>query len=99
VPEETWIRADFNGLLARDLLCIAHGDTVKDRRGKTISLRAGLLLTAYDDDINTAGEPDALVATGVVEQSPEQKQRHGSVWSLRIDSNGIRHESELGASA
>ncbi len=90
-----WIYADFNGLLARDLLCIAHSDTVKDRAGRVIHLREGMRLTAYDEDEDDERNPDALFATGVVEPSPKSKHS-GTRWSLRTDEDGVRHESEIG---
>ncbi len=52
-------------------------------------------LTAYDEDEDDDRNPDALFATGVVEPSPKSKHS-GTRWSLRIDEDGIRHESEIG---
>jgi hypothetical protein len=54
-----------------------------------------MTLTAFDDDTDEQGRPDRIVATGVVERSPDWLQCHGSRWVLRIDSSGIRHASEL----
>ena len=95
MPQPSWVTADFNGLLEHRLLCIAHEDTVTDEAGRTIELRPGLSLTAFDLDSDEEGRPDALFATGVVEPSPDWAQRRGSRWSLRIDANGIRHESDV----
>ena len=94
-----WVYADFNGLLERDLLCLAHRDTVQDRQGRAVSLTEGLELTAYDEDANETGRPDAIFATGRVERSPEYARHRGSVWALRIDDDGIRHESDLNPTA
>jgi hypothetical protein len=91
-----WVLADFNGMLENDLLCLAHSDTVSDRAGRTISLRPGLTLTAFDHDADERGNPDDILATGVVEPSPEYAHCNGSRWALRIDAAGIRHESDLG---
>ena len=90
-----WVLADFNGLLETDLLCLSHSDTVTDRVGRTVALRAGLTLTAFDYDADERGRPDDIFATGVVEPSPEFARCTGSRWALRIDAAGIRHASDL----
>jgi hypothetical protein len=51
-------------------------------------------VTVFDEDIED-GKPDNLLASGIVESSPEWLQCRGSKWVLRIDENGVRHESEL----
>lgn len=98
LPEKKdWVQGDFNGMLERNLLCLAHGDTAKTYDGRIITLSAGMELTAYDNDSDENGQPDDLFASGIVEHSPKYAQCRGSVWSLRIDSDGIRHESDIKA--
>jgi len=87
--------ADFNGLLEPGLLCLSHGDTCRNEAGEVITLRSGLIVTAFDHDADDNGQRDDLFATGTVEPSPEYARCRGSRWSLRIDHNGIRHESDL----
>ena len=55
----------------------------------------GLHLTAYMEDADENGNPDNLIASGIVEPSPEWLRSHGSKWILIIDEAGVRHESEL----
>jgi hypothetical protein len=86
--------ADFNGLFG-ELLCLSHSDTCQDRTGQTVTLKAGMKATATDDDLNDSGERDDLVASGIVEPSPGWLQCNGSKWVLRIDANGVRHESDI----
>ena len=95
MPQPSWVLTDFNGLLENRLLCLAHQDTVTDEAGRTIHLRPGITITAFDLDSDDDGHPDALFATGVVEPSPDYAQCRGSRWALRIDANGIRHESDI----
>jgi hypothetical protein len=52
------------------------------------------VVTAFDEDLDDNGERDDLVATGVVERPPWSLRCRGSKWVLKIDSNGVRHESE-----
>ena len=42
---------------------------------------------------------DDLLARAVVEPSPDWLACNGSRWALRIDAGGIRHASDLPASA
>jgi hypothetical protein len=87
------LRADFNGLFG-DILCLSHEDTCLDEEGQAVILRAGMNVTAFDLD-SEDGKPDNLLASGTVEPSPEWLQCRGSKWVLKIDENGVRHESDL----
>jgi hypothetical protein len=88
------VRADFNGLFG-DILCLSHEDTCLDENGVVFHLREGLTLTAYDEDADENGNRDDLIAHGVVESAPDWLQSHGSKWVLRIDENGVLHESDM----
>ena len=86
--------ADFNGLFG-ELLCLSHNETCKDESGAEVQLRAGMIVTAFDHDEDEHGVRDDLIATGIVERSPDWLQCSGSKWALRIDKHGVRHESDL----
>jgi hypothetical protein len=86
--------ADFNGLFG-DILCLSHGDDIVTDTGETVRLAPGMSLTAYDEDLDENGKPDALIASGIVEPSPRRLRCLGSRWVLRIDKNGVRHQSDL----
>lgn len=88
------LRADFNGLFG-DILCLSHGDTCLDINGATVQLSAGMTAIAFDEDADETGKRDDLIASGVVEQSPDWLSCNGSKWVLKIDANGVRHESEI----
>ena len=94
-PKSEWVIGDFNGMLESDLLCLSHRDTVKTANGSEVRLLVGLSLTAFDEDADDVGNRDDIFASGIVEISPPEAQCRGSIWSLRLDSNGIRHESDL----
>jgi hypothetical protein len=87
------LRADFNGLFG-DLLCLSHVDSGQDEDGTAVTLSAGMSVIAFDLDMED-GKPDNLIASGIVEQSPDWLRCRGSKWVLRIDSHGVRHESEI----
>lgn len=94
-PKSEWVEADFNGIIEPGLLCLSHSNEVKTAQGETISLQEGMVLTAYDLDTDENGNPDKIFASGFVEKSPSYAKCRGSLWSLRIDSDGIRHESDI----
>jgi hypothetical protein len=86
--------ADFNGLFG-ELLCLSHKDTCADADGNVVTLQTGMVLTAFMEDPTEDGSPNDLIASGTVEPSPESLHCLGSRWVLRIDRNGVRHESDL----
>jgi hypothetical protein len=87
------IRADFNGLFG-DILCLSHGDSCVAEDGAVVQLSTGMRMTAFDEDADENGQRDDLVASGTVDESPEWLQCNGSKWVLKIDGDGVRHESE-----
>jgi hypothetical protein len=88
-----WVHADFNGLFSQ-VLCLSHEDFCLDFDGNRIELRTGMVLTAFDEDYE-GDQRDDLLLSGTVEPSPEWLSCRGSRWVLRIDEDGVRHESDL----
>ncbi len=88
------IRGDFNGLFD-NILCLSHSNTAKDDNGNMVILHSGMQVRAFDDDLDNNNQPDELFAEGTVEPSPDWLQCTGSSWVLKIDENGVRHESDL----
>jgi hypothetical protein len=93
-PKILRVRADFNGLFG-DLLCLSHKDTCEDSEGNLVTLKSGMVLTAFDEDVDDNGNRDDLIASGIVERPPWRLRCGGSRWVLKIDGNGVRHDSEL----
>ena len=93
-PKPLRVRADFNGLFG-ELLCLSHKDTCEDSEGNLVTLKPGMVLTAFDEDVDEHGNRDDLIGSGVVERSPWRLRCIGSRWVLRIDQNGVRHDSDL----
>ena len=92
------LHADFNGIFG-DLLCLSHSDTCRSETGAEVQLHHGMVATAFEDDVDDAGRPDKLIATGVVERAPDWLECNGSRWVLRIDNRGVHRESDLRASS
>ena len=93
-PSPTRIRADFNALFSK-LLCLSHNETCIGEDGRDIVVHEGMIVTAFDEDIDDDGRPDNLIASGTVERPPDWLSCRGSRWVLRIDYKGVRHESDL----
>ena len=91
---EVRIRADFNGLFGQ-LLCLSHNETCRGADGQEIIVHERMNVTAFDEDLDDDGNPDNLIASGTVERSPHWLRCNGSRWVLWIDTNGVRHESDL----
>jgi hypothetical protein len=71
---------------ARRLILTTLG-TKQDLARAGIELREGLNLSVYSDDLNADGNPDNLLAEGVVHYDKDAKR-----WVLEIDWSGLRHE-------
>lgn len=88
------VRADFNGLFSQ-MLCLSHEDSCMGVDGNVVMLRVGMILTAMEEDVDENGNRDDLLASGIVERSPDWLRCRGSRWVLRIDSNGVGNESDF----
>ena len=93
------LEGDFNGLWGSGseggtLLCLSHGETARNENGEAIILQEGMVVTAFDKDLDEHGNPDDLIANGLVIRSPEWLQCYGSKWALKIDERGVYHQSE-----
>jgi hypothetical protein len=88
------VQADFNGLFG-DVLCLSHTGTCRDARGAEVRLEAGMVVTAFDGDADDDGNRNSIIATGIVIPSPAWLACRGSRWSLNINKDGVRHESEI----
>lgn len=87
---------DFNEMLEPNLVLLSVEDARNDIKGNPISLREGLEVIVYSDDVDENGNVDNLIGFGVVERNHAKVNwADGVRWCCRIDANGIRHESEL----
>jgi hypothetical protein len=86
---------DFNELLESDLVLLSQHDTRQDAKGNTVHLYEGLIISIFSDDVDGNGNPDNLVAEGVVERNRNDGWAKHVKWCRRIGSQGIRHQSDL----
>ena len=76
--------ADTNGRVR--LNCVG---TIEDLARQRITLRDGLVVTLYSDDLDASGQPDELRVEGVVSFSEPEH-----CWVAAIDWSAIRHASD-----
>ena len=86
---------DFNELMEDDVVLLSQTDIKKDVDGNGIELVEGLPIAIYSDDIGANGQPDNLVAEGVVILNKHIGSYPGVKWCCRIGPKGILHQSDL----
>ncbi|NUM59016.1 MAG: hypothetical protein HUU56_10315 [Bdellovibrionaceae bacterium] len=86
---------DFNEVLEPNLVLLSATDTKIASDGTVVTLSEGLEVSVYMDDTDECGHLDNLVATGVVVLNQSTGWGAHIKWCCRIDTNGIRHQSEL----
>lgn len=91
------IPVDFNEMVESDLVLLSLGDSKTDSHGASVQLHEGLAIDIYMDDEDDAGQPDPLVASGVVEATAGRGWAPHVKWSCRITPPGIRHLSDVDA--
>lgn len=85
---------DFSETVGEGIVALSARDTVLTDTGAVIELAEGLAVALYSFDIDENGQPDHLVANGVVERNASERAGHVK-WVCRIDAAGIRHEADL----
>src|SRR5262245_7276374 len=83
------VYADFQNLDDENRLRLTCAGTGEDLARQGVQLRVGLALTLYMDDADDTGQPDELLADGVVQYNREQR-----CWVAAIDWSALRHASE-----
>ncbi len=83
------VYADFQNLDDENRLRLTCAGTRRDLERQGIELREGMVLTLYTDDANDEGQPDELLAEGIVQYNDVEK-----CWVAAIDWHAIRHGSE-----
>jgi hypothetical protein len=84
------VYADFQDLDDENRLRLTCAGTRRDLERQRVELREGLPLTLYTDDATDEGQPDQLLADGIVQYNQGEK-----CWVAAIDWSAIRHESDV----
>ena len=83
------VYADFHNADADGRLRLNCVGTVEDLARQAITLRDGMPLTFYSDDLDSEGRLDELLVDGVVSFSETEQ-----CWVAAIDWSAIHHASE-----
>jgi hypothetical protein len=83
------VYADFQDLDGSNCLRLTCAGTSEDLSRQGIALHEGLVLTLYMDDAIDDGEPDDLLAEGVVHSNAEER-----CWVAAIDWSALYHASD-----
>jgi hypothetical protein len=95
MAERPLFYVDFNELMEIDVVLLSQTDVQKDVHGNDIELVEGLPIAIYSDDIGADGQPDNLVAEGVVIRNKYTGTFPHVKWCCQIGPEGIRHQSDL----
>ena len=87
---------DFNEMVDSNTVLLSVEDTRADASGVIVHLQQGMYVTVYMDDLVEDGNVDNLVANGVVVRNTDRGWAAHVKWCCRIDSDGIRAQSEIG---
>jgi hypothetical protein len=83
------VYADFQNLDDENRLRLTCAGTRRDLERQGIELREGMPLTLYSDDATDDGQPDELLAEGIVHYD-----REAACWVAAIDWRALRHASD-----
>jgi hypothetical protein len=92
--KEPRLYVDFNELIDHNLVLLSQSDYKTDSMGNSIHLYEGKIVSIYMDDTDEEGNPDNLLAEGIV--IPNPLPNHIAKWCCQINEKGIYHESEEG---
>jgi hypothetical protein len=95
MEERPLLYVDFSELMEFDVVLLSQSDVKKDVHGNDVQLVEGLSIAIYSDDVGDDGQPDNLVAEGVVIPNRYTGSFPYVKWCCRISANGIRHQSDL----
>lgn len=83
------VYADFQNLDDDNRLKLTGAGTLHDLRRQGIELHEGDVLTFWMDDADDNGQPDEMLAEGIVHFNAAQQ-----CWVAEVDWNALRHASD-----
>ena len=69
-------------------------DCKSDSNGALVHFHEGKEVRVYMDDLDENGNADRLIASGIAQRNTYGSSVASARWLLKIDADGIRHESE-----
>lgn len=90
--KEPRLYVDFNEMIDFNIVLLSQTDYKTDSLGNAIYLQEGNTVLIYMDDSDEYGNPDNLLAEGIVILNPIPN--HIAKWCCLINDKGIYHESD-----
>ena len=92
------VYVDFNEMLDGDTVLLSTEDSKPDADGNIVVFTEGKAIGVYMEDLDANGSRDDLIADGTSEINPYYGNKRkgwgsGCKWILKIDSKGIRNQS------
>jgi hypothetical protein len=95
MTERPLFYVDFNELMEFDVVLLSQTDIKKDAQGNDVVLVEGLSIAIYSDDIGSDGQPDSLVAEGVVIRNKYTRSFPHVSGAAKLAPECFRHQSGL----
>lgn len=89
------IDVDFNELIDDNQILLSQTDFRRDIEGNDIFLNEGLEIDIFEIDYDENNKRDDIIASGFVTQCKDPHYKDVVKWCCKIDSNGVRHTSDL----
>lgn len=88
-------RADFNEMIDFETIMFSQHDQKANIHGTIITIIEGMMVILIEEDFDQSGNLDNVIATGTITKNHNNDFSSHVKWCCKIDTNGIRHESEL----
>lgn len=79
------VQVDFNEMVEENLVLLSATDEKTDSNGNRVILKNGMRVYLYMEDVDEAGRPTNLLATGIVEENRTTGWASHVKWCCRID--------------
>lgn len=91
------IYVDFNEMVDHNTVLLSEDDSKIDSQGNVITFYEGMPVSIYSDDVSDNGQEDNLIADGTATKKNLSKDPYWQKikWCCQINSDGIKHESDL----
>ncbi|MFN8393768.1 MAG: hypothetical protein U0176_03750 [Bacteroidia bacterium] len=91
------VNVDINNMVDKERVLLSWESALLDSLARQIRLQEGMKIADYEDDVDSEGKRDDLVAEGIVERNETGIEVLAEWrWLCRIDFRSLRNASERG---
>jgi hypothetical protein len=84
---------DFNEMVSDNICLLSQTDKRADASGHIITLREGMEVDVFMEDLDEDDNPDPLIASGIAQHNTAEDWSKHVKWVVVIDEKGIRPKS------